>query len=244
MRVWLALLLTASVGLAACGDDRGELSVTDADAHFEVDPGEVFSVVLESNPTTGYAWALAEPLPWEVVRLVEDRYIEPDTDLAGAGGHQELSFEAVGDGSTDIQLWYVRSFDDPPEPAQRVQYEVIVGSGVPSGTDDPGHGDQPQPAIPDDEEALTVTELLKTQPEGEVLVRGALFDDGSGLVLCEALAESFPPQCPGESVAIVNAETIDVELASGGAVRWSDQPFILLGVLVNEGLQVLASGPG
>jgi hypothetical protein len=35
----------------------------------------------------------------------------------------------VGDGSAVIELWYVRSFDDPPEPADRAEFEVIVGTG-------------------------------------------------------------------------------------------------------------------
>ena len=243
-RIHLAVLLAGALVLAACGGDNGELSVTAPDTRFDVEPGDVFSVVLESNPTTGYAWSLAEPLPAAVLRLVEDSYLEPDTDLVGAGGQQELTFEAMGDGSTYIQLWYVRSFDDPPEPAERAQFEVIVGSGVPADADVSDDGDRPQPEIPDDEAALTVAELLAAEPGGEVVVRGALFDDGSGLVLCGALAESFPPQCPGESVPVANPEAIDVELASAGAARWSDQPFTLLGVLADDGFKVVASRPG
>jgi hypothetical protein len=37
-----------------------------------------------------------------------------------------MVFEATGEGSTVIQLWYIRSFDDPPEPADRAQFEVVV----------------------------------------------------------------------------------------------------------------------
>lgn len=234
----VAPLIALLTVLPACGGDDLQLTATAHDTRFVVKPGDQFSVVLESNPTTGYAWALTEPLPSEVLRLVEDRYHEPETDLVGAPGLQELVFEGVGDGSTYIQLWYVRSFDDPPAPAERAQFEVIVGSGVPAGSDDADQDDQPQPAIPDDESAVSVSELLDAQVGAEVVVRGALFDDGSGLVLCGALAESFPPQCPGESVAIANPDQVDLELASSGGVRWSEQPVTILGVVTTTGLEV------
>ena len=233
-----AAVIGLLVVLVACGDD-GELGATDPETRFDVEAGDRFSVVLESNPTTGFAWSLAAPLPSDVVRLVDDRYHEPDTDLVGTGGHQELTFEASGDGSTYIQLWYVRRFDDPPEPAERAQFEVIVGSGVPAGADGPDDRDQPQPAIPDDESALTVAELLGARPSGEVVVRGVLFDDGGGLVLCGALAESFPPQCPGESVPITNPGMLDVTLTTAGGVRWSEQPVTLLGLLTDDGFEVV-----
>ena len=108
-------------------------------------------------------------------------------------------------------------------------------------------GDDGDPAATDpptsEDEALTVAEVLAGEPQGEVAVRGNLFDDGSGLVVCGALAESFPPQCPGQSLPITNPETIDVALASAGEVRWSDQPVTLVGVVDDGGFRVLAPEP-
>jgi len=85
------------------------------------------------------------------------------------------------------------------------------------------NGDEPQPTVADDEQAVTIAELLATEPEGDVVVWALLFDDGSGLVLCGALAESFPPQCPGERVPVANPEAVGVELTAANGVRWSDQ---------------------
>ena len=124
------------VGLAlvpACGDDPDPEPVgfTEPGTVFEVDVGEEITVVLESNVTTGYAWALEVPLLEDVIRLVGDEYVGPEDQLAGselvgAGGRQELTFEAVGVGTAEVSLWYVRSFDDPKEPADRAVFEVIV----------------------------------------------------------------------------------------------------------------------
>lgn len=132
----------AVVGLAltpACGDDPDPEPVefTEPGTVFEVDVGEEFVVVLESNVTTGYAWELEVPVLEDVIRLVSDEYVAPDTEadttladttLVGAGGRQELTFEAVGVGTAEVSLWYVRSFDDPKDPAERAVFEVVVTS--------------------------------------------------------------------------------------------------------------------
>ena len=200
------------VMLVGCGAD--EPVFTDPGNRFEVDPGDQFVVALESNVTTGFGWELEVEPPEGVVRLVDDVYVEPNSDLVGAAGRQELTFEAVDDGSTFIQLWYVRPFDDPPEPADRAQFEVI---------------DEPDSTIPDDEDAISVTEFLAAGPRDPVPVRGLLFDDGSGLRLCDALAESFPPQCPGDFVLIANPADGLADFTVEQGVRWTDRPVVVIG---------------
>lgn len=133
-RIAAVTCLALGLGLGpvvACGDDTDEspsdeVAVTEPGTSFAVETGDEFTIVLESNITTGFAWALeTEPAP-EVVRLVDDVYVGPDTDVVGTGGRQELTFEAVGEGSDTIELWYVRSFDDPLEPADRATFDVVV----------------------------------------------------------------------------------------------------------------------
>lgn len=234
-----ASLVVCVVGLllAACGAE--EPVFTDPGATFEVQPGDRFTVVLESNASTGFSWVLERPLDTDVVTEVESVYVEPDTDLVGAPGRQEITFEAVGDGSTFIQLWYIRSFDDPPEAADRAQFEVIVGSGDSGEPVDPADVDEPVSSIPDDEDAISVAELLEATPDGDVAVRGLLFDDGSGLRLCEMLAESFPPQCAGATVAIANPDAVDVDFTVEGDVRWTDRAVVLFGRLDGDTFTVI-----
>ena len=102
----LALLLAT----AGCGDTEGAaIEFTDRDTRFDVAVGEQFEVVLESNPTTGFGWELSADLPVDVLALTDQRHVAPDTDLVGAGGYEVLTFDAIGDGSTFIQLWYAFS---------------------------------------------------------------------------------------------------------------------------------------
>ncbi|MDH3299426.1 MAG: protease inhibitor I42 family protein [Acidimicrobiia bacterium] len=130
---WTVLVgVVVAALIFSCGDDAGDvLTVTDRGATFDVAVGERFSIVLESNPSTGYAWAVEEPVPDQVLRLVDDLYHADESGLVGGGGLQELVFEGVGDGSIDLGLWYVRPFDDPPEPADQARFEVVVGAGSP-----------------------------------------------------------------------------------------------------------------
>ena len=137
--------------------------------------------------------------------------------------------------------------DDDPDPAPPAAGACLVDEpdcndvGVPDG------GELPIPS--DDGEVvtggmvagdgLTVAEALEGGADGVIAVQGFLFDDGSGPVLCEVLAESFPPQCGGASVPVEgHEEAVDVPLVSEQGVTWTDQPLILFGDIVDGTLVV------
>lgn len=81
---------------------------------------------------------------------------------------------------------------------------------------------------------LTVPEALATDATGVIAVQGFYFDDGSGPRLCEALAESFPPQCGGASLTLGELGDIDLGLLQGSqGITWSDDSIVILGELVN-----------
>lgn len=231
----VATCLFVILALAACGSD--EPVFTARQTRFEVEPGDQFSIVLESNASTGYSWAFESPLDEDVVRFVDSVYLDSGSDRVGAPGGDELTFEAVDDGSTLIQLWYVRSFDDPPEPADRAQFEVMVGSGDPGDQAD-SSADEPMTTGTSVAEVMSVSDLLAEAPVEQTAVTGLLFDDGSGLRLCESLAESFPPQCPGPYVPIINPDAVDADFTVEGGVRWTDRPVVLSGHLSDDGFTV------
>ena len=83
--------------------------------------GEIFSIRLPGNPTTGYSWALVEtPSNKEVkegssscltlrgATHVTDAH--PD-GLVGVGGHDYLAFEAGGPCKLNVPLHYVRPWE-------------------------------------------------------------------------------------------------------------------------------------
>src|SRR3712207_576029 len=75
------LLIMLTLLLAGCGPE-----VTDPDTPLEVEVGERFDIVVESNPTTGYEWRLIEPSDETVVRLLEQDCQGDVPMTVGSGG--------------------------------------------------------------------------------------------------------------------------------------------------------------
>ena len=72
-----------------------------------------------------------------------------------------------------------------------------------------------------------------------LLVSGNLLALSDQVRLCSALAESFPPQCGGSSLAVEGLELEEVEdLVTEGDVSWTDRPIQLLGVISDGTLTV------
>ncbi|MDO8551626.1 MAG: hypothetical protein Q7S03_03030 [bacterium] len=83
---------------------------------------------------------------------------------------------------------------------------------------------------------LSVSEALASDLDGPLLVKGYVVVAGGETRLCEALAESFPPQCGGASVRL---EGLDLAgLREQGGVRWSADPVSLLGEVAGGTLTV------
>ena len=116
---------------------------------------------------------------------------------------------------------------------------VIAGCSIP-GPDtpsDPGDTPAPEPSAPADPvlvivegaavdgPGISVPEAIASAGTvGEVLVNGNLFIDPDGTVrLCDAIAESFPPQCGG---ARLEARGLDLDavpqLQEANGVRWAE----------------------
>jgi hypothetical protein len=86
---------------------------------------------------------------------------------------------------------------------------------------------------------LTVSEALAGDATGIIAVKGFLVADDTGARLCEALAESLPPQCGGASVPVMDyEEMVDVPLQNAQGVTWTDDVLSLFGELVDGVLVV------
>ncbi len=94
----------------------------------DVDIGDIFSIELASNATTGYAWE--STIGDEAVLLeVDHRYLSPTTTQVGAGGYERFMYEAMASGDTTIEFEYRR----PSEPATTLakdtaRFEVHVSA--------------------------------------------------------------------------------------------------------------------
>ena len=73
-------------------------------------------------------------------------------------------------------------------------------------------------------------------------MRGLLYVDDAGTRLCDALMESYPPQCGWAWVVVANPGDLDVELDEAQGIAWSPSPVVLTGTY--DGTRfVLDDGP-
>jgi hypothetical protein len=102
-------------------------------------------------------------------------------------------------------------------------------------------GDEPVTPLPGDSQGmpiegggLTVAEALETDAAGVIAVTGFYVDTGSGPMLCDALAESFPPQCGGASIPLADISPVDPEsIQTNQGTSWSDDPVFVVGEIVD-----------
>jgi inhibitor of cysteine peptidase len=122
--VMLSLFLAL---FSSCGT-QGTL-ITDADngEQITIQSGDVVTVSLVSNPTTGYSWQVMETGNTILVQDGHPEYKEaPGSEsLVGAGGTEVFRFKAVETGTTMLELGYLRSWESVP-PIETFRIQVVV----------------------------------------------------------------------------------------------------------------------
>jgi inhibitor of cysteine peptidase len=88
--------------------------------------GEIFSITLDSNPTTGYQWKLANPLDEKALKLISSEYRMPETQMVGTGGKEAWTFKALSMGQATISFEYVRPWEKDREPAKKAIFKINI----------------------------------------------------------------------------------------------------------------------
>jgi predicted secreted protein len=105
--------------LAGCAalTTRVSLPLDRSEKTLSLTSGQTFSIILDSNPTTGYAWKLiAMPDP-AIVRF-ESRDFIPSSSRLGAAGEEVWRFRTIGPGYQRIEFHYIRSFEEKSSPIE------------------------------------------------------------------------------------------------------------------------------
>jgi inhibitor of cysteine peptidase len=87
-----------------------------------IEAGEEFSIVLGSNPTTGFEWMVE--FDEEFVEL-SSRSFTPSSELVGAGGVDIFAFDSLEAGETEIRFIYVRPWESR-QPVDEKIYTVTI----------------------------------------------------------------------------------------------------------------------
>jgi inhibitor of cysteine peptidase len=120
--LWWSLLLMALI-LPACAPRARELTEADAGKTITLKSGEVFKVVLQGNPTTGYTWLPDDKATTVQVTMTEDPDFAPDSKATGSGGRIILTFKAGEVGEGLFRLAYRRPWEDV---APEKTFEVTI----------------------------------------------------------------------------------------------------------------------
>ncbi len=131
-----SLVLVAATFLTACtpaakantpSSTPQQIQVTEADQgkSFSLNSGDTLVVVLDSNPSTGYSWAV-QPVEKPVVSLSGEPVFSASNNKLGASGKAILTFKTVGSGSQTLILNYQRPFEKGAQPAKTFTLNVTV----------------------------------------------------------------------------------------------------------------------
>ncbi len=95
----------------------------------KIKKGEVMSITLESNASTGYAWFASISDTAVLVQMGDSEYSEPSassTPIVGAPGTQTFYFQAVETGTAKLTLDYKRGWETDVAPDKTMVITVEV----------------------------------------------------------------------------------------------------------------------
>ena len=106
---------------------------------------------------------------------------------------------------------------------------ALALAGCGAGAEETSRPQPPAAATPAPGGGLSVSEALERKTDEPLAVEGALLIERARVQLCEALAESYPPQCAGASLDVVGFDetTVQLEESDDGRVRWADRVALL-----------------
>lgn len=91
--------------------------------------GQVLSVSLESNPSTGYSWFAKSSDTAVIVQMGEPEFQAPEessTPMVGAPGTDTIYFQAIEAGTATITFDYLRGWETAVTPEKTVTITVEV----------------------------------------------------------------------------------------------------------------------
>jgi inhibitor of cysteine peptidase len=102
-----------------------ELRAADTGSRQTLGVGQQVKISLDSNPTTGYRWAIDGTLPPQLEQVGESDYAARSKAI-GAGGVEVWTFIGKSTGAGTLRLKYWRSFEPTAAPARNFEVGVEV----------------------------------------------------------------------------------------------------------------------
>lgn len=111
MKITLPVLLALILFVTACAAPATEVpasssmpALTDPSQPIAVHAGDMFMIVVESNPSTGYHWEMVGALDDAHLELVSREYTASEPVMPGSSGVEVWTFKALSAGEVDLVL--------------------------------------------------------------------------------------------------------------------------------------------
>ncbi len=116
-------------GIPPVEPEEVNVDENDDGSQVELEQGQILVVTLESNPTTGYRWEVAE-IQESILEQMGEAEFKPsqtgEPPLVGAGGWEIFRFEAISAGQMTLRLVYHRPWEEGVEPLKTFSIQVVV----------------------------------------------------------------------------------------------------------------------
>ena len=128
MKALRFLSLVILLLVTGCSPKTVNLTGADNGSSVTLRPSQELVIALESNPTTGYSWQVAEVDPAILAQVGESEYKQSagSEGLVGVGGTETLRFEAVAAGEVTLTLGYARPWETDVLPIETFVVTVVV----------------------------------------------------------------------------------------------------------------------
>ena len=126
----LAIIVLAAIAIGMIvipGQSTVDIGNGQANSLVDMQKGNHLRVTLAGNPTTGYNWEVSQ-VDSQILKQVGETQFQADSSAVGSGGKVILEFEAIGTGTTNLQLIYHRSWETGVLPLQTYAVTVRVGN--------------------------------------------------------------------------------------------------------------------
>jgi inhibitor of cysteine peptidase len=100
------------------------LDESDDSSHICLYTGDILTIKLASNPTTGYSWTNTDSP--SNLELLSSKSTPGSADRAGAPGYQTFSFRATKPDQSTLVLNYLRPFEKNTAPVKRFRLSLTV----------------------------------------------------------------------------------------------------------------------
>ncbi len=118
----IALVVVLAVGFVVVAHFRSAEALSEGKERvINLKVGDTYTVVLDSNQSTGYSWA---PTFDSALLELVDQEFTASTTMLGAAGQEHIRFRALAKGTTEVRFAYQRAWEGNAERVATYQFNI------------------------------------------------------------------------------------------------------------------------